>query len=86
MSPSHSITRCIDMLKRGDRAAAEALWDSYIHRLVALARVRLGGIARRAGRRRRRGTLVRSTAFTAGRNAASLPGSPIATTSGRSSC
>jgi WD40 repeat protein len=33
-SPSHSITRCIDMLKRGDRDAAEALWDSYIHRLT----------------------------------------------------
>jgi DNA-directed RNA polymerase specialized sigma24 family protein len=48
ISPSHSITWCINMLKRGDRAAAEALWDSYIHRLVALARARLGGIARRA--------------------------------------
>ena len=48
LSPSHSITRCIDMLKRGDRAAAEALWDSYIHRLVALARARLGGMPRRA--------------------------------------
>lgn len=36
------------MLKRGDHAAAEALWDSYIHRLVALARVRLGGMPRRA--------------------------------------
>jgi DNA-directed RNA polymerase specialized sigma24 family protein len=48
LSPSHSITRCIDMLKQGDRAAAEVLWDSYIHRLVALARGRLGGIARRA--------------------------------------
>ena len=47
-SPSHSITRCIDMLKRGDRAAAEALWGSYIHRLVALARARLGGTPRRA--------------------------------------
>jgi DNA-directed RNA polymerase specialized sigma24 family protein len=47
-SPSRSITRCIDMLKRGDRAAAEELWDSYIHRLVALARVRLGGTSRRA--------------------------------------
>ena len=35
LSPSHSITRCIDMLKRGDRAAAEALWDSYVHRLVS---------------------------------------------------
>jgi DNA-directed RNA polymerase specialized sigma24 family protein len=48
LSPSHSITRCIDMLKRGDRAAAEALWDSYIHRLVALARARIGGMPRRA--------------------------------------
>ena len=48
LSPSHSITRCIDMLKRGDRAAAEALWDSYMHRLVALARARLGGMPRRA--------------------------------------
>ena len=48
LSPSHSITRCIDMLKRGDRAAAEALWDSYIHRLVALARARLGGTPCRA--------------------------------------
>jgi DNA-directed RNA polymerase specialized sigma24 family protein len=48
LSPSHSITRCIDMLKRGDRAAAEALWDSYIHRLVVLARARLGDMPRRA--------------------------------------
>jgi DNA-directed RNA polymerase specialized sigma24 family protein len=47
-SPSRSITRCIDMLKRGDRAAAEELWDSYVHRLVALARARLGGTSRRA--------------------------------------
>src|SRR5262249_5962807 len=48
LSPSRSITRCIDMLKRGDRAAAEELWDSYVHRLVALARARLGGTSRRA--------------------------------------
>jgi DNA-directed RNA polymerase specialized sigma24 family protein len=48
LSPSHSVTQCIDMLKRGDRAAAEALWGSYIHRLVALARARLGGTPRRA--------------------------------------
>jgi DNA-directed RNA polymerase specialized sigma24 family protein len=48
LSPSHSITRCIGMLRRGDHAAAEALWDSYIHRLVALARARLGGMPRRA--------------------------------------
>jgi DNA-directed RNA polymerase specialized sigma24 family protein len=43
-----SITRCIEMLKRGDRDAAEALWRRYIHRLSALARVRLRGIPRRA--------------------------------------
>ena len=48
LSPSRSITRCIKMLKRGDRAAAEELWDSYVHRLVALARARLGGTTRRA--------------------------------------
>lgn len=36
------------MLRRGDRSAAEALWGSYIHRLVALARARLGGTPRRA--------------------------------------
>jgi DNA-directed RNA polymerase specialized sigma24 family protein len=48
LSPSHSITRCIDMLKRGDRAGAEELWDSYVHRLVALARARLRGVPRRA--------------------------------------
>src|ERR1700722_13328526 len=49
LSPSHSITRCIDMLKRGDRAAAEALWDSYIHRIVALAPAPPGGQRRPPG-------------------------------------
>jgi len=48
LSPSHSITRCIAMLRRGDRDAAEALWGAYIHRLVALARARLGSSPRRA--------------------------------------
>jgi DNA-directed RNA polymerase specialized sigma24 family protein len=47
MSPSSSITRCIEMLKRGDRAGAELLWDSYVHRLIALARAKMGGAARR---------------------------------------
>jgi RNA polymerase sigma factor (sigma-70 family) len=36
------------MLKRGDHAAAEELWYSYMHRLLALARARLGGVPRRA--------------------------------------
>ncbi len=48
LSPSHSITGCIAMLKRGDRAGAEALWDSYIHRLMGLARARLRAMPRRA--------------------------------------
>jgi DNA-directed RNA polymerase specialized sigma24 family protein len=43
-----SITRCIDRVKQGDRDAARALWDRYIHRLVALARARLRGTSRRA--------------------------------------
>src|SRR4051812_3113015 len=43
-----SITRCLDLLKRGDRDAAQLLWQRYIHRLVALARARLRGIPRRA--------------------------------------
>jgi RNA polymerase sigma factor (sigma-70 family) len=36
------------MLKRGDRAAADRLWDAYMRRLIGLARARLGGSARRA--------------------------------------
>jgi DNA-directed RNA polymerase specialized sigma24 family protein len=48
MSTSQSISLCIDMLKRGDRAAAEKLWDAYMRRLVGLARARMGGTPRRA--------------------------------------
>jgi DNA-directed RNA polymerase specialized sigma24 family protein len=36
-----SITQCIERLKRGDRAAAERLWDAYIRRLVGLARAKM---------------------------------------------
>ncbi len=36
------------MLKRGDRAAADQLWDAYVHRLVALARRTMGAIPRQA--------------------------------------
>jgi RNA polymerase sigma factor (sigma-70 family) len=46
MSPTRSITLYIDMLKRGDRAAAEKLWDAYMRRLVGLARARMAGAAR----------------------------------------
>jgi DNA-directed RNA polymerase specialized sigma24 family protein len=48
MSSSGSITQCIEMLRRGDRAAADQLWDVYVHRLVALARRTLGAIPRQA--------------------------------------
>ena len=48
MDPEGSVTRWIAQLKHGDRAAAEALWRAYFHRLVALARDRLRGTPRRA--------------------------------------
>jgi DNA-directed RNA polymerase specialized sigma24 family protein len=47
-SSDGSITRCIALLKRGDRDAAQTLWQRYIHRLIGLARARLFGIQRRA--------------------------------------
>jgi DNA-directed RNA polymerase specialized sigma24 family protein len=43
-----SITRCVSLLKSGDRAAGQELWTRYFTRLVALARSRLGGISRQA--------------------------------------
>ena len=41
-----SITIFLGLLKAGDRAAAQPLWDAYFHRLVALARSRLRGTPR----------------------------------------
>jgi DNA-directed RNA polymerase specialized sigma24 family protein len=46
MDPEGSVTRWISQLKDGDRAAAEALWGAYFHRLVALARKRFRGTPR----------------------------------------
>ena len=48
LSPTDSISRCIDMLKGGDHDAAERLWATYIRRLVGLARARIGAAPRRA--------------------------------------
>jgi DNA-directed RNA polymerase specialized sigma24 family protein len=48
MDPEGSVTHWISQLKQGDRAAAQPLWEAYFHRLVALARQRLRGTARRA--------------------------------------
>jgi DNA-directed RNA polymerase specialized sigma24 family protein len=47
MSPDVSVTRLIGMLKKGDRAAAQQLWETYFRRLVGLARARLQSTARR---------------------------------------
>jgi DNA-directed RNA polymerase specialized sigma24 family protein len=46
MPSDGSVTRLIGMLKGGDRAAAQRLWETYFGRLVGLARGRL----RRASR------------------------------------
>ncbi len=48
MSSQDSITHWIGLLKEGDRAAAQPLWQAYSHRLVALARARLRDTPRRA--------------------------------------
>ncbi|HJZ57290.1 MAG TPA: ECF-type sigma factor, partial [Gemmataceae bacterium] len=47
-SPGGSVTHWIDLLKAGDRAAAQPLWERYFPRLVGLARARLRGAPRRA--------------------------------------
>ena len=41
---SHSETRLIGDLKVGDELAAQRLWELYFHRLVGLARAKLGGL------------------------------------------
>ena len=47
MSSEGSVSRCIVMLKAGDQAAAQRLWEAYAHRLIDLARTRLRGLPRR---------------------------------------
>ena len=47
MSPEGSISRCIVLLKAGDQAAAQRLWEAYARRLIGLARARLRGLPRR---------------------------------------
>ena len=46
MSSDGTITRMVGMLKRGDRAASQHLWEAYFGRLVGLARGRLRGRVR----------------------------------------
>jgi RNA polymerase sigma factor (sigma-70 family) len=48
MSSTNSVTTWIELLRQGDRAAAQPLWERYYRQLVRLARRRLQGIPRRA--------------------------------------
>ena len=48
MATEASVTEWIGLLKDGDQAAAQALWDRYFDRLVRLARQKLGHSPRRA--------------------------------------
>jgi DNA-directed RNA polymerase specialized sigma24 family protein len=41
------VTHWINLIKAGERAAAQPLWERYFHRLVVLARARLRGMPRR---------------------------------------
>jgi hypothetical protein len=43
MSTSGSVTHWLGLLKAGDHAAAQPLWERYFGRLVGLARARLRG-------------------------------------------
>jgi DNA-directed RNA polymerase specialized sigma24 family protein len=47
MTPGGSVTHWLQLLKAGDHAAAQPLWEGYFRRLVALARWRLLGTPRR---------------------------------------
>jgi len=44
----HSVTTWIALLRQGDAAAAQPLWERYFARLVAFARGKLHGASRRA--------------------------------------
>ncbi len=52
MSSENSVTRWIGLLKDGEHAAAQPLWDAYFQRLVALARAKLRGVSRAPPTRR----------------------------------
>jgi hypothetical protein len=48
MSSEGSITQYIDLLRVGDPAAAQRIWEVYFQRLVGLARAKLRGVPRKA--------------------------------------
>src|SRR5262249_3320821 len=84
MPDEGSITRCITLLKRGDRDGAQVLWERYISRLVGLARTRLRGTPRRAAAEEDV-ALRPAPASPAGPSEASSPGSRTAMPSGNCS-
>jgi hypothetical protein len=43
MSSAGSVSQWLELLKGGDQAAAQPLWERYFHRLVSLARAQLRG-------------------------------------------
>jgi DNA-directed RNA polymerase specialized sigma24 family protein len=47
MSSEGSVTRWLSLLREGDRAAAQRLWEIYFGRLVGLARTKLRSAPRR---------------------------------------
>jgi DNA-directed RNA polymerase specialized sigma24 family protein len=47
MASEGSITHCIQLLKAGERAATQQLWERYFQRLVGLARAHLRDAPRR---------------------------------------
>src|SRR5262245_11049219 len=48
MATPGSVTCWLDLLRAGDPAAAQKLWEGYFRRLVGLARARLRAAPRRA--------------------------------------
>ena len=52
MSSDGSITRLVNQFQVGNRVVAQQLWERYFHRLVGLARQKLGGLPRGAPTKR----------------------------------
>jgi DNA-directed RNA polymerase specialized sigma24 family protein len=48
MPEDGSISRCLALVRAGDRTAAQELWSRYFRRLIGLARARLRATPRRA--------------------------------------
>ena len=48
--PDHAVTLWLGRLQAGDAAAVRPLWERYFHRLVGLARTRLGHAPPAGGR------------------------------------